>query len=242
MTIRWPRVPAPLVPSAGRLVAHLPTLAALAVLASVLALHLMPRHDAGQTAAPLTTPPAMLAPPAQTTAAADMNLFGVAAPANNAQQPRPSRLRLELRGTLMPADGSGGRAIVADAAGKEQVYAIGETLPGGPRLESIGRDRVTLRHGANIESLVLPRLSRSGAGVAATTIATPPVEAVTDAAAEPAPETDNVTPSEAPQPAEAAAPGDAPPPEAPAAGSQAAGDASQSSAGTPGDGRPADPV
>ena len=52
-------------------------------------------------------------------------------------------------------------AIVADARNREQVYAVGDTLPGEAVLEEVYPDRIILRRAAQLETLRLPEDSAS---------------------------------------------------------------------------------
>lgn len=52
-------------------------------------------------------------------------------------------------------------ALIAEGAGLERGYRVGEALPGGARLEQVQRDRVIVSHGTQQEVLNLPRLEES---------------------------------------------------------------------------------
>ena len=76
-----------------------------------------------------------------------------------------TRLRLTLRGALASDQKENARAIIADQAGKEDQYAIGDTLPGNAELSEIYADRVILKRNGSYETLRLPDDSgKSGPG------------------------------------------------------------------------------
>lgn len=108
-----------------------------------------------------------IAPPAQSIAA--WHLFGNASGpidlAALAQTAPATALKLTLRGTLNEDAPEGGIAIIADEAGVDQAYRVGDTLPGDARLEGIYAGRVLLSRAGVNESLSLPRAD----GGAATT-------------------------------------------------------------------------
>ena len=73
-----------------------------------------------------------------------------------AQQAPATALNLLLRGTLNENAPEGGVAIIAEGTEPDQAYRVGDTLPGGARLDGIYAGRVLLsRNGIN-ESLSLP--------------------------------------------------------------------------------------
>lgn len=66
-------------------------------------------------------------------------------------------LKLTLRGLIASTDPAEARAIVADPAGKENFYRVGDTLPGNAELTEIHADRIVIRRGARHETLKLPK-------------------------------------------------------------------------------------
>ncbi len=84
------------------------------------------------------------------------DLFGEARSAPAVVKPvRASRSNLRLRGLMSGGDSA--FAIVADEAGREQVYRVGSELPDGSRLERIEPLRVIVLRNGDTESLDLER-------------------------------------------------------------------------------------
>lgn len=67
-----------------------------------------------------------------------------------------TQLKLILRGALASEDKEHARAIIADSGGKEEQYAIGDTVPGNAELSEIFPDRVILQRAGRYETLRLP--------------------------------------------------------------------------------------
>jgi general secretion pathway protein C len=100
---------------------------------------------------------------------AGLHLFGQA----QAQQAKPApeapvpenmpetRLRLTLRGVFHSTDGDLARVIVAGPDGREEVYSLGASLPGGAQLEEIAPERVILVRDGQRETLTFPVDNRS---------------------------------------------------------------------------------
>lgn len=77
-----------------------------------------------------------------------------------------TRLKLTLRGSLDSDDTGIARAIIADQRGQEELYSIGDKVPGNAELSEIHIDRVILLRGGRYETLSLPESTRSsGSGV-----------------------------------------------------------------------------
>jgi len=77
-----------------------------------------------------------------------------------------TQLRLTLRGIYLAGrGGDSGFAIIADAGGKDETYAIGDPLPGGAVLKEIYPDRVILERQGRLETLRLPRDQGGGRSV-----------------------------------------------------------------------------
>ena len=73
-----------------------------------------------------------------------------------------TRLQLVLRGALSSDDKDHARAIIADPRGKEDQYAIGDTLPGNAELSEVYPDRVILLRNGRYETLRLPKDKQAG--------------------------------------------------------------------------------
>ena len=73
-------------------------------------------------------------------------------------------LSLQLRGAIAAADPRFAHAIIADSSGKEQVYFVNATLPGGATVQQIQADRVILARSGQLEILRLPREGQGGGG------------------------------------------------------------------------------
>ncbi len=79
-----------------------------------------------------------------------------------------TRLKLLLHGTFSSADPALARAIIADERGNEEMYAVGDILPGNAELSEIHADKVILLRGGRYEILRLPREEATGGGGIAT--------------------------------------------------------------------------
>lgn len=90
-------------------------------------------------------------------------LFGnSAAPAARVRAAPKSRLSLRLRGVVA---GENGYAIISESGGSDEVYRVGDDLPGGARIESIESRRVLIDHNGRTEALEIDEdRSRSGGG------------------------------------------------------------------------------
>ena len=67
-----------------------------------------------------------------------------------------TRLKLTLRGAFASEDPAFARAIIADPRGQEEMYAVGDTVPGNAELSEIQTSRVILMRGGRYETLSLP--------------------------------------------------------------------------------------
>jgi len=76
-----------------------------------------------------------------------------------------TRLRLTLRGVFYSNDGDLARVIVAGPDGREEVYSLGASLPGGAQLEEIAPERVILVRDGQRETLTFPVDKRSSVQV-----------------------------------------------------------------------------
>jgi general secretion pathway protein C len=68
-----------------------------------------------------------------------------------------TRLKLVLKGAFSSDDPEHARAIIADPRGKEDQYAIGDTVPGNAELSEVRPDRVILQRNGRYETLRLPQ-------------------------------------------------------------------------------------
>jgi len=92
-----------------------------------------------------------------------------------------TRLKLILRGAFASADPEFARAIIADPRGKEEMYAVGDQVPGNAELKEIHTDRVILMRGGRFETLRLPRDKELG-GAGGVTLTAPSLAASTSPA------------------------------------------------------------
>jgi general secretion pathway protein C len=83
-----------------------------------------------------------------------------------------TRLNLSLRATIAAEDSQIAHAIIADGSGKENVYFVGDAVPGGAKLHRVDLDRVILNRGGVMEALRLPKkYANSGPGGASAAVA-----------------------------------------------------------------------
>lgn len=88
------------------------------------------------------------------------HLFGEAAvevPSSAPEELPETSLQLTLRGVIAAPDERLARAIVADPAGKDNFYKVGDTLPGNVTLREIHGDRIVIQRGGRYETLTLPK-------------------------------------------------------------------------------------
>jgi len=83
-----------------------------------------------------------------------------------------TRLKLSLHGTFSSDDAALARAIIADERRDEEMYAVGDILPGNAELSEIQADKVILLRGGRYEILRLPRDTIAGDAGTATISAT----------------------------------------------------------------------
>jgi general secretion pathway protein C len=74
-----------------------------------------------------------------------------------------TRLKLVLHGVFASEESGKARAIIADPRGKEEHYAVGDSLPGNAELSEVYPDRVILQRNGRYETLRLIPDSRSKA-------------------------------------------------------------------------------
>jgi general secretion pathway protein C len=96
----------------------------------------------------------------------DAHLFGVADPAAAVGDPSDApetRLSLVLAGTIAASDPKQGFGIIGESASNAKLYSVGDSIPGGARLNAVYGDRVILERGGQLEALLLPREYKGGA-------------------------------------------------------------------------------
>ncbi len=159
----------------------LPVLATLALVAwlALLAARATWAFAPGETAGSAPLPPAPVTaralagdgerpgPEQHARRIAGLHLFGEAeqpAPEADAIDAPETRLNLTLRGVLA-GGGQAGLALIAQGREAEQIYAVGDRLPGGAELARVHADRVILQRAGRFETLRLPE---QGLGEAAT--------------------------------------------------------------------------
>jgi general secretion pathway protein C len=101
------------------------------------------------------------------------HLFGVAEPddANTDPADAPeTRMSLVLAGTIAANDPKSGLGIIGETAAAAKVYKVGDSIPGGARLNAVYDDRVILERGGQLEALLLPREYRGGSGPSTTAV------------------------------------------------------------------------
>lgn len=140
---------------------RLALLALLLLLAVWLAVQIAWRFSAAPNIAVELEPTALQRSSAQALPIGRWHLFGRELQPLELQPAEPTReteLRLTLKGSFSDPSTDRGFAIIAGADDREQVYRVGDELPGGARLERIQRDRVVLRREGVLETLSLPEL------------------------------------------------------------------------------------
>ncbi|HKE93543.1 MAG TPA: type II secretion system protein GspC [Povalibacter sp.] len=96
-------------------------------------------------------------------AIADAHLFGVQqAEVQNPETAQPTQMNLVLSAVFATNDPEKGLAIIGESAAAANVYAAGEAVRPGTRLQSVYVDRVILDRGGKLEALVLPTQSLAG--------------------------------------------------------------------------------
>jgi len=92
----------------------------------------------------------------------DAHLFGQASAepqpvADDSIDAPDTRLSLVLRATVTDRQNQVAHAIIADSSGREKVYFLKSSVPGGATLHLVHTDRVILNRGGVLEALRLPR-------------------------------------------------------------------------------------
>ena len=107
--------------------------------------------------------PALHARPLDLSALTNAHLFGAAPqPKQDASNAPASSMPLVLTGIIAGNDPQNGLAIIGATAQATKVYAVGDTIAGGPKLHSVYNDRVVIDRGGQLESLSLPRQLNAG--------------------------------------------------------------------------------
>jgi general secretion pathway protein C len=91
---------------------------------------------------------------------ASSHLFGtapVATASTDASDAPKTSMPLVLTGIIAAKDPKDGLAILGENASQAKVYAVGDNVPGGARVQSVYEDRVLLLRDGHLESLTLPR-------------------------------------------------------------------------------------
>ena len=92
-------------------------------------------------------------------------LFGKAPQVAQSQNPGDApqtSLPLVLTGIMAGDDPKYGLAILGQSAQSTKVFAVGDNLPGGAKLQSVYSDYVMIDRGGRLEKLVLPRQIAAG--------------------------------------------------------------------------------
>lgn len=156
----------------GLLIAHGPRIAtwALALGLGVQGAVLVTDIAGSDPAAPIDIEP--MPAPAQFDVAAlvGAQLFGqaeVSPGTGNAADAPPTSMALVLTGVIANTDPKTGIAILGESAATAKVIMVGDTVPGGARLDSVFPDRVVLERAGALESLMLPQQRAAGMASAA---------------------------------------------------------------------------
>jgi general secretion pathway protein C len=103
-------------------------------------------------------------PAADIGAIVNAHLFGEgAAPdAGDPNSVAASQMNLVLVGTIAESDPTRGYAIIGETAAAAKVYAVGKTITGGTKLQSVYPDRAIIDRGGKLEALLLPKQFQGG--------------------------------------------------------------------------------
>jgi general secretion pathway protein C len=92
------------------------------------------------------------------------HLFGAAPPPKvDAANAPATSMPLVLTGIIAGNDPQNGLAIIGPTPQAAKVYAVGDSIAGGPKLHSVYTDRVVIDRDGQLESLALPRQMAPGA-------------------------------------------------------------------------------
>jgi general secretion pathway protein C len=205
--------------------ASLATVGAVVLLGLTVAWHarglLQGRAEPDGRPVPAAEAPPAMKPQADLGVLAAWHPFG--APETPAEQIVPvvvekTPLNVKLHGVVAGPTRESGRAIIADEAGVEKTYAVGEAIVEGATLAGVETRKVIIRRGDKLESLPLPEIT-TGAPEAVAPEVPLPTAIITPPAEPPLPEPPPDPSAAAEQPPEAAIPQppeagalDAPPP------------------------------
>jgi general secretion pathway protein C len=192
--------------------ANLATIGAVVLLGLTVAWHA--RGLLQDRAVPAGQPvPAAEVPP-QTKPQADLGVLAAwhpfGAPETPAEQVMPvvveqTPLNVKLHGVVAGPTKESGRAIIADEAGVEKTYAVGEAIVEGAVLAGVETRKVIIRRGDKLESLPLPEIT-TGAPEAVAPEVPLPTAIITPPAEQPVPEIPLETGAEIEQPLDEATP------------------------------------
>ncbi len=134
----------------------------LALAIGVQAAFLVTGLSTGAAKAPLATPAAAHRP-VDVAAITNAHLFGAAPlPKQDASNAPATSMPLVLTGIIAGNDPQNGLAILGQTAQSAKVYAVGDTIAGGPKLHSVYIDRVVIDRDGQLESLALPHQMNAG--------------------------------------------------------------------------------
>ena len=160
----------------GHVMTRLPSIAtwglaiALGVQAAVIVLDLIPERPIAAAASAGAAPARESLGTVDVQSIIDAHLFGVADPVAAEGDPTEApetRLSLVLAGTIAASDPKQGFGIIGESANNAKLYSVGDSIPGGARLNAVYGDRVILERGGQLEALLLPREYKGGSGTAA---------------------------------------------------------------------------
>jgi general secretion pathway protein C len=111
------------------------------------------------------------------------HLFGVAGEQSGGNAPQTT-MPLVLAGVIADKDPAKGQAIIGESASAAKLIAVGATIAGGARLNSVYDDRVLIDRNGRLETLMLPRTAPQGrpAGIPPSRV-TPQASAARDSSA-----------------------------------------------------------
>jgi general secretion pathway protein C len=116
----------------------------------------------GPKAAPVHANPAH-AHPLDLATISNAHLFGAAPAAKvDAANAPATSMPLVLTGIIAGNDPQNGLAIIGPTPQAARVYAVGDTISGGPKLHSVYSDRVVIDRDGQLESLALPHQMNPG--------------------------------------------------------------------------------
>jgi general secretion pathway protein C len=100
------------------------------------------------------------------------HLFGappIEAVAQDASNAPPTSIPLVLVGIIAADDPHDGLAILGENAAGAKVFAVGDNVPGGAKLNEVRVDYVIIDHNGRLEKLMLPRQLQAGAAAPSST-------------------------------------------------------------------------